>query len=89
MTTASTSTATVPLTASGGVLAPGTVPDEPVYHPYLERIFEVSARYLNRSFTSEQLGRLMSRCYTEIEGDRRETIDGFLRVYYDFVKRRI
>ena len=86
MTTASTPRATVPLTASGGVLAPGTVPDEPVYHPYLERIFEVSARYLNRSFTSEQLGRLMSRCYTEIEGDRRETIDGFLRVYYDFVK---
>ena len=84
MTTTSTARATAPLTASGGLVAPET--HEPAYHPHLERIFEVSARYLNRAFTQEQLGRLMSRCYAEIEGGRRETIDGFLRVYYDFVK---
>ena len=84
MTTTSTARATAPLTTSGGLVAPET--HEPAYHPHLERIFEVSARYLNRAFTQEQLGRLMSQCYAEIEGGRRETIDGFLRVYYDFVK---
>ena len=80
---------TLPATRVVGKLTaprPGPMAHEPAERNHLERILEVSARYLSRAFTQEQLGRFMSRCYAEVQGDRRETIDGFLRVYYDFVK---
>lgn len=74
----------VDVTESDGHVASGRVASGP--HPYLGRIFELSGKYLVRSLSHEQFGQLMSRCHAELRGGRRETIDGFVRIYYEVVK---
>ena len=55
-------------------------------HPYLDNIFRISARYLKREFSQEQLDKLMTRCYNEIRGNQERTISEFIRIYYETVK---
>lgn len=56
------------------------------HHPYLDSIFRISARYLKREFSQEQLEKLMIRCYNEIRGNQERTISEFIRIYYETVK---
>ena len=56
------------------------------HHPYLDSIFRISARYLKREFSQEQLDKLMTRCYSEIRGNQERTISEFIRIYYETVK---
>lgn len=60
----------------------GAIPE----HSYLDTIFEVSDKYLRRSFTSSQLAFLRDQCYSKVTGDRRQIIDGFIETYYETVK---
>ncbi len=53
---------------------------------YLDTIFEVSDKYLRRSFTASQLAFLRDQCYSNVAGDRREIIEGFIETYYETVK---
>ena len=55
-------------------------------HLYLDSIFRISARYLKREFSQEQLDKLMTRCYNEIRGNQERTINEFVRIYYETVK---
>ncbi len=55
-------------------------------HPYLDDIFRISARYLKREFSQEQLDKLVTRCYNEIRGNQERTISEFIRIYYETVK---
>ena len=57
------------------------------HHPYLDNIFRISARYLKREFSQEQLDKLMTRCYSEIRGNQERTISEFIRIYYETVKK--
>ena len=57
------------------------------HHPYLDTIFSISDKYLRKTFDAGQLTHLRERCYAEIKGDRREVIEGFIRVYYETVKQ--
>ena len=56
------------------------------HHPYLDNIFRISAKYLKREFSQEQLDKLMTRCYNEIRGNQERTISEFIRIYYETVK---
>lgn len=56
-------------------------------HPYLQTIFDISEKYLKRAFNADQFNRLKKYCFSNIQGDRDETIGHFIKSYYDFVKK--
>lgn len=56
-------------------------------HPYLQTIFDISEKYLKRAFNADQYNRLKKYCFSNIHGDRDETIGHFIKSYYDFVKK--
>lgn len=58
-----------------------------VLHPYLDKIFEVSDKYLRRVFNEKLLHEFRTNCFRDIRGDRDSTIEQFVKAYYDFVKR--
>lgn len=58
-----------------------------VLHPYLDKIFEVSDKYLSRVFNEKLLHEFRTNCFRDIRGDRDSTIEQFVKAYYDFVKR--
>lgn len=57
------------------------------HHSYLDDVFRISAKYLKREFSQEQLEKLMIRCYNGIRGDQERTINEFIRIYYETVKQ--
>ena len=61
------------------------VPDAP--HPYLYTIFELSEKYIKRTFNDSQLNEFKRTCLENIRGDRDSTIKQFINAYYDFVKK--
>ena len=60
-------------------------PDVP--HPYLHTIFKVSDKYLRRVFNEQQLQEFRTNCFRHIRGNRNLTIEGYVKAYYDFVKK--
>ena len=53
---------------------------------YLDTIFKVSRKYLERMFSPAEINHLRSMCDTE--GGRYDVIQSFVANYYEFVKRR-
>ena len=53
---------------------------------YLDTIFKVSRKYLERMFSPAEIDHLRSMC--DSEGGRYDVIQSFVANYYEFVKRR-
>ena len=61
-------------------------------HPYLDKIFEVSDKYLKRAVDKRllnefSLNEFRTNCFRDIRGNRKSTIEQFIKTYYDWVKR--
>ena len=54
---------------------------------YLNTIFRISEKYLEKNFSSQQRHELKNRAYRELGGTQREVIDGFIQLYRDTVKQ--
>ena len=55
--------------------------------PYLHKIFEISDKYLKRVFNEEVLNEFRIDCFRYIRGDRNSTIEQYVKMYYNLVKR--
>ena len=55
---------------------------------YLDTIFRISSRHLAKQFTKEEISYLYEKSSVLISGSRREIIDGFVKIYREFVKQQ-
>lgn len=55
-------------------------------HPYLDTIFKVSEKYLQKTLSVENLEVLKRESYSNIRGGKRETIKQFIDIYYILAK---
>ena len=56
---------------------------------YLTKIFEVSAKYLEKSFAPEELVAFRDECYRHIPpAETQDVVDAFSRLYYQTVKKK-
>ena len=57
-------------------------------HPYLKTIFEISDKYFSKVFTPEELAEFREYCFRYGLTDRDEAIAQYIRIYYNFVKKK-